>query len=225
MVRQRARPSDAGPQGGTDPQAGSGPQGETIERVRWYEIVSTIAFGGRRHRVYTRIAALSGARPGDRVLDVGCSGGYLARLLAAPVTPGGQVTGVDPSPPAITYARRRAPENCSFTVGVAQDLRLPDGSFDVVTSTLALHHVPEPERPAALAEMYRVLRPGGLLLVADFRPSGRRLTLHRGGHAMRHSHPALIEELATAAGFRVEARGDLPLLRYVKAVRPAGEGA
>ena len=225
MVRQQARPHDSAPQGGSDPQAGSGRQGGTIERVRWYEIVSTIAFGGRRRRVYTRITALSGARPGDRVLDVGCSGGYLARLLATAATPGGQVTGVDPSAPAITYARRRAPENCSFTVGVAQDLRLPDGSFDVVTSTLALHHVPEPERPAAFGEMYRVLRPGGRLLIADFRPSGRRLALHRGGHAMRHSQPGRIEDVAAAAGFRVEARGDLPLLRYVKAVRPEGDGA
>ena len=92
--------------------------------------------------MYRRIVALSGARPGDRVLDVGCSGGYLARLLAAAVTPGGQVTGIDPAPAAITYARRRAPGNCLFTVGIAQDLGVPGGSFDVVTSTLALHHIP-----------------------------------------------------------------------------------
>ena len=110
--------------------------------------------------MYRRIVALSGARPGDRVLDVGCSGGYLARLLAAAVTPGGQVTGIDPATAAITYARRRAPGNCSFTVGTAQELGVPGGSFDVVTSTLAIHHIPEPGRPAAFGEMYRALRPG-----------------------------------------------------------------
>jgi ubiquinone/menaquinone biosynthesis C-methylase UbiE len=213
MVRQRVRPGDPGP------------RGEIIGRVRMYELISAIAFGGRRRRVYGRIVALSGARPGDRVLDVGCSGGYLARLLAAAVTRGGQVTGVDPAAPAITYARRRAPGNCSFTVGTAQDLGVPDGSFDVVTSTLALHHIPEPERPGAFSEMYRVLRPGGRLLVADFRPSRRRLALHSGGHAMRHNDPDLIGDLATAAGFRLEGRGDLPLLRYFQAIRPAGGGA
>lgn len=203
----------------------TGPQGEIIGRVRMHETVSTIAFGGRRRRVYGRIVALSGARPGDRVVDVGCSGGFLARLLAAAVTPGGQVTGIDPATAAIAYARRRARGNCSFTVGTAQKLGVPDGSFDVVTSTLAIHHIPEPERPAAFGEMYRALRPGGRLLVADFRPSRSRLALHSGGRAMRHRDPALIGDLAAAAGFHVERYGDLPLLRYFQAVRPEGEGA
>jgi ubiquinone/menaquinone biosynthesis C-methylase UbiE len=200
----------------------SGPRGETIERVRMHEFATTIAFAGRRRRVYTRIAALSAAQPGDRVLDVGCSGCYLARLLAAAVAPGGQVTGIDPSVPAISYARRRAPGNCTFTIGVAQDLDLPDGRFDVVTTTLAVHHIPEAQRPAAFGEMFRVLRPGGRLLAADFRPPGSRFTLHPGGRGMRHSDPALIEGLAADAGFSVEESGDLPMLHYIRAVRPHG---
>jgi ubiquinone/menaquinone biosynthesis C-methylase UbiE len=187
------------------------------------EIANELAFLGRRRRVYTRIVALSGAQPGDQVLDVGCSGGYLARLLAAAVTPNGRVTGVDPSSPAINYATRRDPGNCSFAVGVAQDLDFPDCSFDVVTSTLAVHHIPEETRPAAFREMYRVTRPGGRLLVADFRPSGRHLILHPVSDAMRHNNVDLLDDLATAAGFHVETRGDLPLLRYVRAVRSPGD--
>ena len=193
-----------------------GRDGATLEHVRWNEAITHIAFVGRRRRVYARIAA----QPGDRVLDIGCGGGYLARLLATAVTPGGRVAGLDPSTPAIGYARRRAPASCSFAVGVAQNLGLPDRSFDVVTSTLAAHHMPEAGRPGAFGEMYRVLRPGGTLLVADFRPSGGRRTLHSGGSAARHGTAVPLDELAAAAGFRIKARGDLPMLRYIRAVRP-----
>ena len=192
------------------------PQGTTIGRIWLYELTGEIAFGGRRRRVYRRVVALSGARPGDHVLDVGCSGGYLARLLAAAVAPGGQVTGVDPSREAITYATRKAPANATFAVGAAQDLGWPDASFDVVTSTLAVHHIPEADRAAAFGEMYRVTRPGGRLLVADFRPS----RWHARPHGMRHAHGIKLGDLAADAGFRVEMAGELPMLRYVQAVRP-----
>ena len=197
-------------------KAQSSPRGETIDRIRMYEITSQIAFLGRRRRVYDRLVALSGARPGDQVLDVGCNGGYQARLLATAVAPGGRVTGVDPSGPAIGYATRRGPGNCTFAVGVAQDLGWPDHSFDVVTCTLAVHHIPEAVRADAFGEMYRVTRRGGRLLVADFRPSG----WHRGVHGMRHADATPLSDLAEAAGFRVETTGDLPLLHYVRAVRP-----
>jgi ubiquinone/menaquinone biosynthesis C-methylase UbiE len=193
------------------------PQGAAIERVRAHEAATSIAFMGRRRRVYTRIVAISGAKPGDRVLDVGCSGGYLARLLAAAVGPDGQVTGVDPATAAINYARRRAPGNCSFIVGVAQQLDLPDESFDVVTSTLAVHHFPGALRAAAFGEMHRVTRPGGRLLVADFRPAGIMRGLHPMGNSM--SNPGQLAALVTAAGFHIEASGDLPKLSYLQARR------
>jgi ubiquinone/menaquinone biosynthesis C-methylase UbiE len=197
-------------------------EGARLDRVRLNEMVTHMAFGGRRRRVYARITALSGARPGDQVLDVGCGGGYLARVLAATVGPDGRVTGIDPSAAAVSYARRRAPANCSFAIGVAQSLDLPDRSFDVVTSTLAAHHIPDEERATAFGEMFRVLRPGGALLAADFRPGGRRHTPHAFASAKRHGSAIPFEELATAAGFRIEARGELPVLRYIRAVRPLG---
>jgi ubiquinone/menaquinone biosynthesis C-methylase UbiE len=197
-------------------------RGTTIDRYRLNEMVSQLAFGGRRGRVYRRIVALSGVRPGDSVLDVGSSSGYLARKLAVAAGPAGHVTGVDPSAAAIAYARRRARRAMTFAVGVAQDLDLPDGSFDVVTCTLAMHHIPARKREAAFGEMFRVTRPGGRLLVADFDPSRRPLALHPGGRRMRHASASVgsLEELATAAGYQVESSGRLSLLRYAVAVRP-----
>jgi ubiquinone/menaquinone biosynthesis C-methylase UbiE len=202
-------------------------KGTTIDRFRLNEIVSQIAFAGRRSRVYQRIVALSGVRPGDSVLDVGSSSGYLARKLAAAAGPAGHVTGVDPSEAAITYARRRARPGMTFTVALAQDLGLPDASFDVVTCTLAIHHIPARKREAALREMYRVTRPGGRLLAADFDPSRQPLPLHPGGRRTRHAAATVgsLEELAAAAGYQVESSGRLPLLRYVLAVRPGGGSA
>ncbi|MHB1595263.1 MAG: class I SAM-dependent methyltransferase [Streptosporangiaceae bacterium] len=196
--------------------------GTTIDRFRLNELVSQLAFAGRRGRVYRRITALAGVRAGDAVLDVGCSGGYLARKLAAAAGPGGRVAGVDPSRAAIGYAQRRAASAMTFTVGTAQDLPLPDASFDVVTCTLAMHHVPARKRAGALAEMYRVTRPGGRLLIADFDPARSPFPLHPGARRMRRAAATvgLLEELATAAGYQVEAAGTLPLLRYVTAVRP-----
>jgi ubiquinone/menaquinone biosynthesis C-methylase UbiE len=196
--------------------------GTTIDHFRLNEAVSQIAFGGRRGRVYRQIVVLAGVQPQDAVLDVGCSGGYLARKLAAAAGPGGHVTGVDPSEAAISYARRRALPAMTFITGAAQALPLPDASFDVVTCTLAMHHVPARRRGDALAQMYRVTRPGGRLLIADFDPARRPLPLHPGGTRMRRAAATVgpLEELATAAGYQVESAGTLPLLRYVTAIRP-----
>lgn len=202
--------------------AGKRSGGTTIDRFRLNEVVSQVAFGGRRGRVYRRIVSLARVSPGHAVLDVGCSGGYLASKLAVAAGPAGHVTGVDPSQAAIAHAQRSAPQNMTFTQGVAQDLRLPDSSFDVVTCTLAMHHVPARQRQAAVREMYRVTKPGGRLLIADFNPARRPFPLHPGGRRMRRAAATVgsLEELAADAGYQVESAGNLPLLRYITAVRP-----
>jgi len=203
--------------------AGPRGKGTTLDRFRLNALVTSIAFRGRRRRVYRGVVALSGTGPGDRVLDVGSSSGYLARMLAAEAGPSGSVTGIDPSESAIAYARRRGPANASFLAAVAQDLSaFPDGFFDVVASTLAIHHVPARRRQEAFAEMYRVTRPGGRLLVADFDPSRRVRPLHPGAARSQRAAAAAgpLDELAAGSGYQVVQRGTLPLLRYVAAVRP-----
>jgi SAM-dependent methyltransferase len=127
-----------------------------------HDVLAAVFFGGRRRRVYTELATRSGARQGDRVLDVGCGDGYFTRVMANAVGAGGTALGVDPSPEAIARARKvtRA-ANCTFSEGVAEHLDASEGTYDVVVSSLMVHHLPEAIRPQALREMFRVLRPRG----------------------------------------------------------------
>ncbi|MGW3916743.1 class I SAM-dependent methyltransferase [Streptomyces sp. NPDC005070] len=209
--------------------------GVTIGAPRSYELCGAVCFAGRRNRAFSRLAVLSGAESGDRVLDVGCGTGYLTRRMAAVVGPRGTVTGVDPSPSVLAYARRRSgagqDATCAYREGVVENLGFPDRSFDTVVTSLMLHHLPEELRPAALEEMWRVVRPGGRLLVVEFRPPrgpvGRHL-VHGGlGHAMSHNRTDLLDGLVTGAGFEIRGSGDVrPWLTYVQAVRPLSrEGA
>ena len=108
-------------------------------------------------------------RPGMNVLEVGCGAGDDAFAIAERVAPGGVVTGVDFSESLIAEAKRRAPGrdvSAVFEVGDAKALRFGDASFDAVRTERMLMHVPDPEK--AIAEMARVLKPGGRMAVFDF---------------------------------------------------------
>jgi ubiquinone/menaquinone biosynthesis C-methylase UbiE len=194
---------------------------------RRYEPFAAVFFGGRRRRVFTQLAAASGAHPGDRVLDVGCGSGYFTRVMAEAVAPGGIAQGVDPSGEAIAQAKSLTHlANCTFSDGVAEALAAPDGSYDVVVSSLTIHHLPEALRPQAIGEIFRVLRPGGSVLVADSRPPatriGRRL-MRRHSPAMANNPVDLIEKMVLDAGFEQLRSGDLrPWIHYVQALKPAG---
>ena len=116
------------------------------------------------------------APPGTRVLEVGCGPGHLSNRLAH--QHGLEMTGVDLDPAMIERARAKAgrpgsagERRPSFVVGDAASLAFPDGSFDLVVSTLSMHHWADPT--AGLAEIGRVLRPGGRALIWDLRPGTR----------------------------------------------------
>lgn len=207
----------------TRPRDGRHRAGITLNAFRLNTVANHIMFTGRRGRVYDQIARLSGVRPGDSVLDVGSSSGYLTRRLAAAAGPSGHATGIDPAEKAIAYATRQAGPGLTYAVGIAQDLSFPDSSFDVVTCALAMHHIPESQRQAAFTEMYRVTKPGGRMLTADMsvmlRHAGRRSPARQGA-----AEPGPFEDLATAAGYEIESAGRLPLLSYIVAVRPTASG-
>ncbi|HXF36969.1 MAG TPA: class I SAM-dependent methyltransferase, partial [Actinomycetota bacterium] len=108
---------------------------------------------------------------GGRVLEVGCGPGRLSLLLARRY--GLDVIGLDLDSAMIARARGNAARagdgrRPSFVVGDVASLGFPDGSFDLVLSTLSMHHWADPG--AGLAEIGRVLQPGGRALIWDLRP-------------------------------------------------------
>jgi SAM-dependent methyltransferase len=103
---------------------------------------------------------------GSEVLDVGCGHGHLSRELAAL---GARVTGIEISEQQLSAARAADDGTGStrYLVGRAEALPVADESVDLVVFRASLHHVPPAVMPAALRETARVLRPGGLLYVAE----------------------------------------------------------
>jgi ubiquinone/menaquinone biosynthesis C-methylase UbiE len=105
-------------------------------------------------------------QPGERVLDVGCGTGVVARQAAPRVAPGGRVSGLDLNAAMLAVAAELDP-GVEWIQGDAAAMPLPDAAFDVVACQAALMFVPDPA--AALAEMRRVLAPGGRIGVSVFR--------------------------------------------------------
>lgn len=110
-----------------------------------------------------RVAAAAQVQPGQRVLDVACGTGVLAREVASRSGPAGHVVGVDPNPGMLAVAKELAPA-LEWREAVAESLPFPDRSFDAVVSQFGLMFFTDRRR--ALREMLRVLAPGGRLAVA-----------------------------------------------------------
>lgn len=105
-----------------------------------------------------------------RILEVGCGTAELLRFAGARF-PQAALTGLDPDAAALSRARRKLEEagrSADLVEGRAESLPFPDGSFDLVLSSLMLHHLDTATKVQALAEWRRVIDPRGLLLLVDF---------------------------------------------------------
>ncbi len=171
-------------------QAGPETRGATLHWARAYDRLALwkILTLGRGVKIWQVMFDKAGLKPGDRVLDVGCGPGSLTLQAKERAGQAGQVVGIDASPEMIEVARekaQRAGVQIDFRLEVVEKLPFPNDSFDIVLSSLMMHHLPEDVKRQALAEIWRVLRPGGCLMIVDFkRPESRHdrfffaLTLH-----------------------------------------------
>lgn len=186
--------------------------GRVIHSPRFYDAMGFLMWFGREKRIRRTTIELAGIAPGQSVLDVGCGTGTLTLAAKAAAGPSGRVSGIDPAPEMVEFARRkasRAGADVDFRVGVVEALPFSDATFDVVLSSLMLHHLPEEVKHKGFAEIARVLRPGGLFFAVDL-ATGSPGHLHRFvgrlfGHTTGHTSHAELESakhMLVRAGFR-----------------------
>ena len=190
-----------------------------------YDWLVWLATSGKESVFRERVLGLARIGPGESVLDIGCGTGTLAIAARQVVGVAGSVYGIDASPEMVTRAERKAAKAAAdvfFLNALAQVLPFADAQFDVVLSTVMLHHLPRQAREGAVAEIRRVLKPGGRALVVDFGGNTRKGLLdhfHR-----RHGHVNVTEIVGFlgGAGLKIIESGSVGVrdLQFVLAAVP-----
>ncbi len=203
-------------------------EGQTISWARFYDLFVGLVFSGGVQKMMRSMVRLAQIQSGENVLDVGCGTGTLAILVKQTAGKNAAIHGLDAAPEMIERARQkaqRAKVAVDFQTGLVEDIRFPDGTFDVVMNSMMMHHLPAGLKEKALVEMYRVLKPGGRLLIMDFEPPKKGLykaflTLLLG--AMTAIDNTTIPPLVEGAGFTDVKKGptDTPIASYISAVKP-----
>lgn len=178
-----------------DQQTAPGTHGLVLHWAARYDLLAWLLTHGRERELREAILRLAGLEIGHDVLDIGCGTGTLAIAATHHVGPTGTVTGIDASPSMVARANRKAEKagaGATFQVALAENLPFADRRFDVVFSTLMLHHLPRKTRQQCAGEINRVLKIGGRVVAVDFGRAKRRGLL---AHFHRHGHVE-VEDIA-----------------------------
>ena len=139
-----------------------------------YDLVTTLLSYGQDKRWKRKLVAMADVKPHYQVLDLACGTGDITFLLASQLDSHGKATGVDITPEMVERARRKGlhEPRVRFETGDICQLSFPDASFDRITVGYGVRNVPEISR--LLAEVFRLLKPGGHFFSLDFgKPEGR----------------------------------------------------
>jgi len=174
-------------------------EGRLIRWAPYYDLSVNLLTLGQSWRLRKLTVDHALIQAGDSVLDVGCGTGAVTLMAKTRAGKDGHVYGIDPAPEMIAVARSKAAHKgleIDYRLGVIEALPFPDASIEVVTSSLMIHHLPDDLKMRGLAEIHRVLKPGGRLLVFDFmRPTKSFLNQFMIVLAMHHGLTFGIEDL------------------------------
>lgn len=201
--------------------------GIILHRAAGYDLLVWIMTLGREQAFRESMLRFARLQPGETVLDVGCGTGSLAIAAKRQVGRAGKVYGLDASPEMIARAEnkaRKAGVDLKFQNALAQSLPFTNARFDVVLTTLMLHHLPRKARQELAHEVRRVLRPGGRVLAIDFGEASRNRKSFIDHFHRRHGYAELQEVVAllSDAGMNVAESGPVGMrdLQFVLATAP-----
>lgn len=143
-----------------------------------YDLLEPVCLLNKQAEYDRTILDVLAPQPTDKILDIGCGTGVLCQMIAQRLLPenGGAVTGIDAAGKMIEVARKkRGSGHCIFEPMAAEKLTFSDQAFDGVVSSLFYHHVPLDLKKQSLSEAFRVLKPGGKLVIADMHTPTTRM--------------------------------------------------
>lgn len=201
-------------------------KGRTIRHwAPLYDAAGWLMSFGQLPAIRKHSIAVAELKPGEGVLDVGCGPASLTIPAAKAVGKGGKVAGIDASPEMIGVAKGKAGKQgleIDFRVAPIEALPFEDGEFDVVLSSLMLHHLPDDVKALGLGQVLRVLKPGGRLIAIDIAGGHGPLSFVMGlfGHKLPRDYAEQLQAMMRTAGFEAveEVKGKkLHQLAFIRA--------